>query len=119
MLFAGAVQGTPVAGSSVTATSPGFAADSDVDVTLRSDPVQLGTVQASSTGVATVAFIIPAEFSGQHAVEGVGTDPNGDPLLVRASFTVSLGGTEGTVGRRSQRGHVRRRKPCADGRQHV
>jgi hypothetical protein len=60
-----------------------------VEVTLHSDPVPLGRTTANATGVAVVTFTIPTNLSGAHTVEGVGIDPNGAPITVRASFTIA------------------------------
>ena len=99
---AGTVQGTPLPGATLTATLPGFAADADVAVTLHSDPIALGTVKASSAGVATTTFTVPLDFTGSHTVEGIGNGPAGTPVTVTAAFVVTTnaavpaGGTAGT-----------------------
>jgi uncharacterized repeat protein (TIGR01451 family) len=69
---------TATAGSSVTVTGSGFAAETDVEVWLHSDPVLLGTVRADASGAFTATFALPATASpGDHLVVLNGTDVNG------------------------------------------
>jgi hypothetical protein len=60
---------SPDAGKPDTATGTGFTPGEPVDGTLHSDPVDLGTEQASDSGDVTFAFTIPKTLpSGQHYV---------------------------------------------------
>lgn len=64
---------TIVAGGTQNVIFSGFEAGEQVNLTLFSDPITLSPVTADQTGVATVAFIVPADFvAGTHRLEAIG-----------------------------------------------
>lgn len=64
---------TIVAGGTQNVIFSGFEAGEQVNLTLFSAPITLSPVTADQTGVATVAFIVPADFvAGTHRLEAIG-----------------------------------------------
>lgn len=60
-------------GGSVTIAGDGFAPDEQLDVELRSDPVQLGTTTADANGAASTTVTIPSDTApGTHTLALVG-----------------------------------------------
>lgn len=60
---------TLVNGQKVTVSVRGFNGGEDLDVTLHSDPIKLGTMRTDATGAATGTFTIPANVpAGQHTI---------------------------------------------------
>lgn len=68
---------TPAAGGEVIATGQGFAAASEVRVTLESTPVLLATVTTDQAGSFTARVTIPSGYSGTHQLVATGVDPSG------------------------------------------
>lgn len=88
---------TVAAGGSITVDGTGFWADEDVEVTLHSDPVTLGTLKANSSGAVSGSFVIPADtVLGVHEVWLLGTQSE---LSTTAKLTITAaasgGGTPG------------------------
>ncbi len=103
---------TPAAGVtlSTTATDPGgqvglvsdgWAVNTPVDVTLHSDPVDLGTFNADANGNLSVTVTIPADTPvGDHYIELIGTGATtGGTRSVRAN--IAVGTTTGGSGETS------------------
>lgn len=84
---------TPSAGGSVTIDSSGWMHDTDVTITLHSNPVVLGTVTADANGDVHAVETIPAgTAAGAHTIELTGTDSTGAPRDVSTAITVGSGG---------------------------
>lgn len=81
-----------VGGTSSTTVS-GFLPGENVVITLHSDPIYLGTVQADSTGSGTLTFAIPAVEAGSHTIVAVG-QTSGRTALV--PFTVTAAAPRAT-----------------------
>jgi hypothetical protein len=78
-----------VAGQPVIINASGFAALSNVDLVLRSAPIDLGNVTADSGGRIAVAVIVPTGTpSGRHTISAVGVAPDGRPLVQSATLDV-------------------------------
>jgi hypothetical protein len=97
---------TATAGSSVTVTGSGFAAETDVEVWLHSDPVLLGTVRSDASGAFTATFALPATASrGDHLVVLNGTDVNGAAisraLAILIQDDLAFTGSSGSVAARA------------------
>jgi hypothetical protein len=76
-------------GTSVDLTASGFAASSPVTVTLRSEPLVLGTANADSTGVFRLSVQIPADTpTGTHTLEVSGTGPDGAAHVVSRQINI-------------------------------
>lgn len=74
-------------GGKQTVTGVGFSAGEKVSAQLHSSPVSLGSVTASTTGVAMVAFTVPASLAaGSHSVVLTGATSG---LTSTATFTVT------------------------------
>lgn len=84
---------TPVAGEPVTVQVSGFAPNSVVEVFFRSAPILIGTFTADANGVVEATVAIPSDASGQHTIEVVGVDSNGDELV--GSIPVQVAPTSG------------------------
>lgn len=79
-------------GDVVEFTGDGFAADTEVAVTLFSDPVALGSATSNPHGAMRHLATIPlATESGLHSLEAVGHGPDGGPHTVRADLVVQPG----------------------------
>jgi len=78
------------AGGQVTISSNGFnASEQDIDIELRSDPVNLGTTSANASGFATATVTIPANTApGTHTLALVGAD-----FEATASITITAAAT--------------------------
>jgi hypothetical protein len=84
---------TPSAGGEITIDSTGWMHDTDVTITLHSDPVVLGTVTADANGDVHAVETIPAgTAAGAHTIELSGTDSDGAPRTVETAITVASGG---------------------------
>lgn len=84
---------SPDAGASVSITSDGWQANSDVTIVLHSTPVTLATVTADGNGVVDTSVVIPSgTAAGAHTIELTGTDPSGAPRTVSTDITVGSGG---------------------------
>jgi hypothetical protein len=84
---------TPSAGGDITIDSSGWMHDTDVTITLHSDPVVLGTVTADANGDVHTTVSIPAgTAAGAHTIELTGTDSTGAPRDVTTAITIASGG---------------------------
>jgi LPXTG-motif cell wall-anchored protein len=76
-------------GGSFTINSTGWKAGSNVEATLNSTPVTLGTLVADATGTVNGTFNVPAGFElGAHTVNLSGTSAAGIAGTLSASITV-------------------------------
>ena len=81
---------TVAPGGSITVTAEGFKAGSTVQFTIESTPQSLGSVTASSSGVAVLTTKVPAGIeAGPHTIRATGIAPDGSPLNVTTTITVS------------------------------
>jgi LPXTG-motif cell wall-anchored protein len=91
------------AGGSLTIDSSGWHASSSVTVTLHSDPVVLGTVNADASGNVHATLTVPAATEpGAHTIVATGTGASGSPQEASTSVTVmaaSSGGGSGSLPR--------------------
>ena len=79
-----------VPGGTVIFTGGGFAPNSNVTVTLFSDPIVLGTTTANAQGNFTFEAVIPDDLEpGEHRLEASGVDADGNPLVVVQAITVA------------------------------
>jgi hypothetical protein len=78
----------PAPGAIVTVSGTGFAIDSNVYVTLESQPLLLATVTANASGDFAVDVTIPASYSGQHTLAATGTDPQGSERVLTSTIQV-------------------------------
>jgi hypothetical protein len=77
-------------GGTITVNSNGWKASSQVNAVLHSDPVTLGALTASASGVVNGQFSVPAGTpAGSHTVELTGTDPQDAARTVAIPVTVS------------------------------
>ncbi len=82
--------GTAPVGGTFSVSSDGWAPGSQVEVTLLSTPVVLGTLTADSTGHVEGTFPVPAGTTpGAHTVQVDGHDPSGAPRTVTFALTVT------------------------------
>jgi hypothetical protein len=80
-------------GDTITVSGSGFAPDSDVTVSLRSDPVTLGVAHTDAAGNFTATFAIPAgTAAGDHLLVFVGFDAAGNPITVEQAITLTRAG---------------------------
>jgi LPXTG-motif cell wall-anchored protein len=85
---------SPKVGSMLTIDSPGWKANSDVTITLHSDPVVLATVTADTNGDVHATVQIPSgTATGAHTLELTGTDPAGAPRTVSTPITIAGSGS--------------------------
>jgi len=90
---------TVAPGGSITVTAEGFKADSTVQFTIESTPQSLGSVTASSSGVAVLTTKVPAGIeAGPHTIRATGIAPDGSPLNVTTTITVSGSAAGGDSG---------------------
>lgn len=77
------------AGGDVEVSGSGFAAGSEVVVTIESEPVVLATVTANSGGsFSTVATIPSSIATGQHTIFATGIDPSGASRALATQVSV-------------------------------
>jgi LPXTG-motif cell wall-anchored protein len=82
-----------VAGDTATVTLPGFAAGSNVVITVQSDPVVVYDGPVSSDP-AVVSFTVPAGLApGTHAIVATGTNADGDAIEANCPEFQVLGST--------------------------
>lgn len=90
-----------VAGAQQLVVFSGFRAGEQVALTLFSAPLDLSPVTADSTGVAQVAFTVPADFAaGTHRLQGIGQESGTVGVAsfeVTAPVTSSPSSTPSTV----------------------
>lgn len=81
------------AGSEATVTLPGYAAGSNVLITVQSDPVVVYDGSVSSDP-AVITFTVPSGLSaGTHTITAVGTNADGDELVTTCPEFQVLGST--------------------------
>lgn len=83
-----------VAGGTVEVTSSGWQADSEVTVTMYSDPVQLGSVVTSTAGSFQSRFSVPSTTpAGAHTLvlQGIGAAGGATFVELRLAVTVPAG----------------------------
>jgi hypothetical protein len=86
--------GQPAAGSHVIVSGSGFMPGTSTDVTLHSDPVDLGTVTIGPDGTFTHVFSLPQQVTPEtHRVIVSGTGANGSALEQTWYFKVAPDGT--------------------------
>jgi hypothetical protein len=86
---AGDTSHTTAAGATITVHGDGFAPHTDVDVTLHSTPVDLGTFTTNGAGAFTASVTIPADTAGgDHEVVLTGTAADGQPATVNLALAV-------------------------------
>ena len=66
--------------------STGWLGNSDAQVTFHSDPVNIGTFRANSSGVLDFSFRVPNVENGMHTLKVSGTGADGKPRVVEASI---------------------------------
>jgi len=105
--------GSATTGSSQTFSAGGFKVGTSVEFILHSDPIDLGSAVADSTGTATGTFTIPANTPpGEHTVSAQGVDPAGNARVVSSgSFRVLpaaavLGSTQSNTNIAAARGRT-------------
>ena len=76
-------------GQELTLTATGFAPGSDVLFEIHSDAVKLGTVKADATGQAQLTWKVAGVAPGVHHAVAFGKSASGDPLVLKATFTVT------------------------------
>jgi len=82
-----------VPGEAIVFSGGGFAANSNINIELRSTPVSLGSTTADDSGNFSVEVVIPPETApGQHELAAIGVDPDGNPLTVVLPITVVAAG---------------------------
>lgn len=79
---------TPGPGDEVAVSGDGFAAGTEVRVTLESDPVLLATVTTDQTGAFAVRVTIPSDVSGAHQLVATGLDPSGSVRALVTAITI-------------------------------
>lgn len=78
----------PGPGDPITFEAEGF--QGEVDFTLFSDPVDLGSATANAEGVAVLNTTIPVDTApGQHTVVASGLDLSGNPTSASIALTVA------------------------------
>lgn len=83
-------------GDTVTGTVSGAAAEEELDVSLHSDPVDLGTVTADADGTAALSFEVPEAEPGEHTVVVEGASGRAEaPLEVLAAAPGTDDGSDG------------------------
>ena len=77
-------------GGKITVTDTGWQPGSIVDLTLHSDPVDLGGANVGDDGAFAKLVTIPSDTAvGTHTIEISGTDANGDSATHAVKLTVS------------------------------
>jgi hypothetical protein len=84
--------GNPPPGGQLTVSGDGFAPNSQVLITIESDPVLLATVTTDASGAFETQVTIPAGFSGAHRIVATGTDPAGSVRVLASAITVQASG---------------------------
>jgi LPXTG-motif cell wall-anchored protein len=81
-------------GGTLTLTGQGWLPGSQVDLTLFSTPVPLGTATVAADGSFTKTVTIPSSTPpGNHTIVMSGRDANGNPATQSISITVKAAGT--------------------------
>ncbi len=90
-------------GDDVLVEGDGYAADSEVVITIESTPRTLDRVGADADGAIAVDVTIPADMpTGQHTLKATGVTPDGAPHVLSTPITV--GGEVGDVEELAQTG---------------
>lgn len=87
---------TVAPGGSITVTAEGFKGGSTVQFTIESTPQSLGSAAANSSGVAVLTTKVPAGIgAGTHTIRATGVAPDGSPLNVTTTITVTGSAADG------------------------
>jgi hypothetical protein len=90
---------TVAPGGTITFSGGGFAATSDVTITIFPAGQVLGTAVTDDSGNFSVEVVVPADTPlGTNRLEASGVDPEGNPLTVSQTITVSTGEGEEVLG---------------------
>jgi hypothetical protein len=84
-------------GDDVPVEGSGYAADSQVVITIESTPRTLDRVRADSDGAISATVTIPVDMpAGQHTLKATGVTPDGAPHVLSTPITVgdAVGDTE-------------------------
>lgn len=89
---------SPAPGAPLSLSGDGFQAGSEVRAVMFSEPVVLGTAQASAAGEVDLDVKIPASFAAgsEHRIEIQGVDPSGEVRILSQDVTLA-GGTGNTL----------------------
>jgi hypothetical protein len=79
-----------VAGGIVSVQISGFAPNSQVVISLHSDPVIIGSFTTNNVGDAGVSFPLPSGLSGQHEIWAEGTDSDGTAVIAKGLISIDL-----------------------------
>lgn len=67
-----------------------FAARTTITFSIFSDPVVLGTFETDADGAVNAEVVIPDTLeAGDHTLEAAGTDPAGNPLVLRQAVVLA------------------------------
>lgn len=80
-------------GDTITVTSDGWEPDSEVTITLFSDPIELDTVTADDSGATSDEVSIPDVDPGDHELELSGTSADGEPRT--QTFAIQIDSDDG------------------------
>lgn len=83
------VDGTVVAGGTVTLSGDGFEPGGAVTAGMYSTPVTLGVGTASAQGAVQIAVVIPAGTTGTHTLVLYGVDQSGGPRTLTKEVSVA------------------------------
>jgi hypothetical protein len=78
----------PVDGNTVNVNGSGFLPGSLITVTIQSDPIVLGTINANASGSFSKDFQIPCVEDGLHTITASGTGANGLPASSSLQITI-------------------------------
>lgn len=81
--------GPVTTGSDQTFTASGLLPGTDATFVLHSNPIVLGTVTVSSTGVATLTTALPSGVTGSHTVIVTGTSADGTAVTLSQGITIA------------------------------
>jgi LPXTG-motif cell wall-anchored protein len=86
-------------GEDLEVTGNGWKPDSSVDLTLNSDPVDLGSAEVDETGSFSKTVTIPADTPpGLHTITVTGVDPEGATRTTAVEVTVVSATPTGAAG---------------------
>ena len=90
---------TVAPGGTITFRGGGFASNSTITITLSPSSQVLGTATTDANGGFAVEVTIPSNTAeGTHTLEASGVDPDGNPLVVSQTITVSSGESAEVLG---------------------
>jgi hypothetical protein len=79
-------------GASLQVAGSGFLPGSTVQLSVRSQPISLGSAKTDATGSFTTTVVLPSSLeAGSHTVYATGPDPQGGTLV--ESLGITVGGT--------------------------